>query len=114
MKVGLGYKGERIEVEAKPCKWFEKVVGLMFSRREKAKALLLFDSTKPINYGIHSLFVFFSFVAVWLDEENNVVDMKIVKPFRFSVHSRKPFYKMIEIPINGMYWKVVEFLFPRR
>ncbi|MBR9702194.1 hypothetical protein GOV13_04705, partial [Candidatus Pacearchaeota archaeon] len=105
---GLKYKGKKFSVDTKSCNWFEKVVGLIFSRRESARALLLFDSKKPINYGIHSMFVFFPFVAVWLDDKNHVVDMKVVKPFRLSVHSKKPFYKLVEIPINKKYEDVVK------
>ena len=107
IRIGLGDRGKGVKVNAKSCNWIEKVVGLMFSRREEAGALLLFDSNKPINYGIHSLFVFFPFVAVWLDDKNNVVDLRIVKPFTFSIHSKKPFHRLVEIPINRKYESVV-------
>lgn len=109
IKVGLG-KNKSLSIEAKPCSLFQKFVGLMFSRREKAEALLLMDFKKPVNFGIHSFFVFFPFVAVWLDDKNKVIDLKIVKPFRLSVHPRKSFHKLVEIPINKSYRKILGFL----
>ena len=101
-KIGLNYKGKKIEIDVKVCNWFEKLSGLMFCRRKKAKALL-FDFEKPTKIRIHSLFVFFPFIAIWLDNENEVVDLKVVKPFKLSVSSAKPFVKLVEIPINDNY-----------
>jgi len=108
MRIDLKFKGKKINIYVKPCNIFEKVIGLMFSRREKAKALLLFNSNRLVNYGIHSFFVFFSFVAVWLDKDNEIVDLKIVKPFKFLIHSKRPFNKLIEIPINEKYGDVIK------
>jgi uncharacterized membrane protein (UPF0127 family) len=94
----------------KKLKEFEKAIGLMFRRKEKCP-LMLFEFKKPINKRIHSLFVFFKFAAIWLDKKNNVIDKKIVKPFRFSVGSKKVFYKLLEIPLNKNYSKEIKLLF---
>ena len=101
-KVGLEYKGEIFQLDAKVCNNFEKFSGLMFCRREKAEALL-FEFENSTKIKIHSLFVFFPFVAVWLDDKNKIVDIKIIKPFTFSVSSSKPFFKLLEIPVNEKY-----------
>lgn len=74
----------------------------MFSQREEADALL-FDFNKPTRMAIHSLFVFFSFVSVWLDDKNNVIELRKVKPFTFFVRPQKNFHKLVEIPINNKY-----------
>lgn len=87
---------------AKKLSHFGKAIGLMFSRREKAK-ILLFEFRKPVKMRIHSFFVFYKFIALWLDKKNNVVDWIVVKPFSPSVSSKKPFYKLVEIPINEKY-----------
>jgi uncharacterized membrane protein (UPF0127 family) len=87
-----------------------KGIGLMFKKREGCPAML-FEFDKPTTMGIHSLFVFFKFGAVWLDDKNRIIDMKIVKPFRLSISSKKPFYKLLEIPINNEYHKKVKTLF---
>ncbi|MEK6757668.1 MAG: hypothetical protein AABX88_00930 [Nanoarchaeota archaeon] len=109
-KVGFNYKGKKISVDAKPCNLFWMVCGLMFSRREKAEALLLFDLKKSAKLKIHSWFVFYPFVAVWLDKRDKIIEIKIVKPFTFLVEPTKSFNKLIEIPINNKYRKEIGFL----
>ncbi len=82
---------------------FGKVRGLMFRRREKAKALLFSFSNKT-NLKIHSFFVFFPFLAIWLDEKGKILDKKIVKSWRFSVLPSTKFYdSLLEIPLNDFY-----------
>jgi uncharacterized membrane protein (UPF0127 family) len=101
MKIKVGSKKINIP-NPKKLSEFDKATGLMFSRREKAK-ILLFEFKKPTKMKIHSFFVFHKFIAIWLDNKNKTVDLKIVKPFSPSVSSKKPFYKLIEIPISKRY-----------
>ena len=77
--------------------------GLMFSSREKSRALLF-----KINGSIHSFFVLYEFLILWMDENNKVVEWKIVKPFSLYEKSHKKFSKILEIPINRRYFKVVK------
>lgn len=107
IKIKSGKK--TFEINLKVCNWFETFSGLMFTRREKAKALL-FGFDNPVKLKIHSLFVFFPFIAIWLDKDNNVVDKKTVKPFRLSVSSRKSYFRLIEIPLNKKYSVITKFL----
>ena len=101
----------RINVQnVKKLSEFQKGIGLMFHRREKCPAML-FEFTHPETMLIHSLFVFFKFGAVWLDDKNRIVDKKLVKPFRLSISSGKPFYKLLEIPLNKYYEKEIKILF---
>ena len=67
----LNYREKKIDLELKEMKGFKEAIGLMFCRREKAKALL-FSFKKPIDFTIHSFFVFFEFIAIWLDEKGKV------------------------------------------
>ena len=108
MKINLKYKKKKFEIDVKVCNLFWMVKGLMFTRREKARALLLFDFKKPRRLKIHSFFCP-KFLAVWLDEKNKVQEIKLVKPFNPLVRPKKKFNKLIEIPINKTYKKVVEF-----
>jgi len=112
-RVGLVYKKNKFFIDAKVCNDFEKFSGLMFLRGEKAKALL-FEFKKSKKIKIHSLFVFFPFIALWLDDKNKIVDLQIVKPFRFSVSSIRPFSKLIEIPFNSKYKNIWNLLISRR
>jgi len=112
-KVSFIYKGKKFDIGARSCNSFRKFLGLMFTRRKKAEALL-FDFKKPVDLRIHSFFVFFPFVAVWLDEKNKVIEAKKVRPFALSVGAKKPFAKLVEIPINRKYSKNIKSLFSRR
>ena len=103
-------EGKEIDIgNVKKVNWFWKVIGLMFSRREKANSLL-FEFKKPTKMKIHSCFVFFPFIAIWLDEKNKILDLKRVKPFKLSFKVKKPYYKLIEITINNKYKMVIELL----
>ena len=104
-------QGKKFSVKVKDCNIFWKGVGLMFSRREKAK-ILLFNFKKKTNIAIHSFFVFFPFAAFWLNEKNEVVDSKIVKPFTSCVFPREKTLMLIEIPINKNNKKFLKNLLP--
>jgi len=93
------------KIEVINCNNLKKFLGLMFTRKEKANALL-FNFKKTTRIKLHSFFVFFPFIAIWLDEKNKIVDLQIVKPFRFSVSSKNKFSKILEIPINKRYEKI--------
>ncbi len=114
----INFNDKKIEIfGVKKCNWFEKIIGLMFSRREKANALV-FGFNKPTKMAIHSLFVFFPFVAIWLDDTNKVVEIKRVKPFRLRESPTNPYYKLLEIPINKKCKEIVNSFitdgFPKR
>lgn len=79
--------------------------GLMF--RSSKIGNLLFEFSSEKRRAIHSLFVFFPFLAVWLDSKNRVLDWGIVKPFRFRVVPSMRFRKLIEIPLSKKNRKVV-------
>jgi len=78
------------------------IKGLMFCSKEKANPLLL-NSAKPI----HSFFVFFNFLVLWLNSEDKVVEWKIVKPWSLHEKSKKKFSKILEIPLNQRYKEVI-------
>jgi|SRR3990172_2455524 len=103
-KFSFKHQNKRINIDIEECRGLNRAFGLMFGRRERAKALL-FRFEKPTGLGIHSLFVFFPFAAIWLDDKNEVIKAKKVMPFTFSVGIKEPFYKIIEIPLNNKYKK---------
>lgn len=106
----INYKNKIIEIpDVKKVSFLRKAHGLMFCRREKTNALL-FEFKKPTKMRIHSMFVFFPFIAIWLDSENRIVDLKVVKPHTLAVSSEKPFYKLVEVPINEKYHEILRFL----
>ena len=107
-RVYFNYKNKKIIL--KKCNEFEKFLGLMFVKKKNARALL-FEFKKPTRISIHSFFVFFPFVSIWLDDKNKVIDINpLIKPFRFSFRPKEKFYKIIEIPINERYREVIQLL----
>ena len=105
------HKGKKITLDVETLGFFGKVFGLMFMPRENANALL-FDFKKPTRVRIHSFFVFFPFVAVWLDKKGKVLEIKKIIPFTFSVSPLKNFYKLIEIPLNKKYDGKIKLIYP--
>ena len=108
-KIGLVYHKKRIEIPVNKVSGLEIFRGLMFRRRKNAKALL-FEFEKPTNLKIHSFFVFFPFLAIWIDEKNKILKKKIVKPWEIYVSPSVKFKKLIEIPINSLYRNILKVL----
>jgi uncharacterized membrane protein (UPF0127 family) len=102
--VKVGFKGKKIDIEARKLSFREQFRGLMFKSRNSEN--LLFDY--PGKWGIHSFFVFFPFLAIWVDDKNNVLEYKIVKPFTFYVESKRGFARLIELPINEKNKKIID------
>jgi uncharacterized membrane protein (UPF0127 family) len=100
------YRGKKINLKVFRCNPLEKIRGLTFRRRDRAKALL-FEFKKNLS-AIHSYFVFFPFIAIWLDKNNKVIEIKKVKPFTFHILPKKSFDRIIEIPINNRYRKTIK------
>lgn len=99
----IKYNNKIIEIkDLKNCNKFEKIKGLMFVRGRNARALL-FQFSDNARIAIHSFFVFFSFIAIWLDDKNKVILIKKIRPFTPFILPKKAFCKLIEIPINDKY-----------
>jgi uncharacterized membrane protein (UPF0127 family) len=102
----------RLKKNSKPFKIPEVIVagdflkfrGLMFRGKNTAPNLL-FKFNNPS--ALHSFFVFFDFLVIWLDDKNNVLDYRIIKPFHFYEFSKTNFSKIIEIPLNNKNKKLV-------
>jgi uncharacterized membrane protein (UPF0127 family) len=113
MNIIIKHNLRNIEIQnVKKLSEIGKISGLMFHCRKKCPAML-FEFKRPTRMSIHSLFVFFKFAAVWLDDKNRIIDLKMVKPFRFSVSCKEPFNKLLEIPLNREYHEKVKILFDK-
>jgi len=104
----IHYNNKKIEITVRKVNFFGKVFGLMFKSVETEN--LLFENSFDSRMAIHSWFVFFDFLAVWLDSRNRVVEVKKVKPFTFLVKPEKNFRKLIEIPLNNRNRRIIDFL----
>ena len=112
-EVSFNYRRRNFRINVNVCNNIQKIIGLMFKTKENADSLL-FDFKKPVNMKIHSMFVFFPFIAIWLDRKNKVIRLKKISPFKISLTPKRPFIRLIEIPINQKYAKIVKLLFSRR
>src|SRR3989344_5271772 len=107
----INFKNKKIKIpDVKKLSLFEKGIGLMFSPRKNAKALL-FEFKKPAKMRFTSWFVFFPFLIIWLDDKNNVLDFKEVKPFTSHIPSEKPCKRVLEIPFNDNYEEIIKRFF---
>jgi uncharacterized membrane protein (UPF0127 family) len=98
-KIVLDFGRKKIPIEAHVAWGFRRFSGLMFSRKEKAK-ILLFEFRKPVRLAIHSLFVFFPFIAIWINEEGKIIEIKKVSPFSLTVVPQKNFSSFVEVPLS--------------
>lgn len=106
MEFSFKYKNKKFKIPVKKLSWFGKGAGLMFSSRKKAKALL-FEFQKSTKISFTSMFVFFPFLIIWLDDKNNVLDFRKIGHFIFHIPSRKPCRKVLEIPSNDNYEAII-------
>lgn len=107
----INFNGRSVDVGVRKVGGFGKARGLMFRRRETESLLFEFGR---FDRGIHSCFVFFDFLAVWLDEKDNVLDAEVVKPFRLSVGAKKGARKLIEVPINEKNREILQLFVGKR
>lgn len=103
----VNYKNRKIEIPAKKVSELGKISGLMF--RTKNTDNLLFEFKGKTRMKIHSFFVFFDFLAIWLDEKNKVIERKKIKPFSSGYSPKKYFSKLVELPINDKNKKIIQF-----
>ncbi|MBI2452392.1 DUF192 domain-containing protein [Candidatus Pacearchaeota archaeon] len=104
MKINHGKK--TISVKAKKLSELGKFIGLMFKSKNTENLLFEFKNKRLIS--IHSLFVFFHFLAIWLDDKDNIVEYRIIKPFSFIIKPKNPAKKLIEIPFNSKNKKILK------
>ena len=102
------HKGRGILISAREVSFFGKIIGLMFKTLNSENLLFKFRSSK--RRAIHSFFVFFPFLAVWLDDKNNILEWRIVRPFEHLVLPSVDFRKIVEIPLSDGNYKIVQFI----
>ena len=108
MKIKFRYKKKEISLEVKKVPKYLEGIGLMFSNKNTKP--LLFSFKKEVNLKIHSWFVFYDFLAIWLDKDMKVVEKKVVRPFRINILPSRKFKYLIEVPINQSSSELVKIL----
>jgi uncharacterized membrane protein (UPF0127 family) len=105
-------KRGKLEIEVQRLNFIQRISGLMF--RFGYVKPLLFDFEKNCFISLHSIFVFQKFLVIWLDESNNVLEYRIVKPFEFSILPSIRFRKVVEIVFSKSNKKLIEFVVGQR
>jgi uncharacterized membrane protein (UPF0127 family) len=109
-EISFKYKGEKIRLDAGICdSHWSRFRGLMF-RKERKSIPLLFIFKKLTKTPIHSFFCK-EFIALWLDEKDNVMEFKKIKPWNPTIIPKKSFVKLVEIPVNKKYLNVINNLY---
>ena len=96
-KISISFKKKKISLPVKKLNALEMARGLMF-RKKKNSSILLFEFPYSSRWKIHSWFVFFDFIAVWLDDEKKVIETKVIKPWKVCIRPYKNSRYLIEIP----------------
>jgi len=104
--IKIKHKGKTFEVQAEIVGFFGRLRGLMFRHKNNCPALL-FEFDKNTRLGIHSCFVNFPFIAVWLDDKNEILGIRTVSPWKLSVKPKKSYQKLLEVPINERYHWII-------
>tara|TARA_Y100000310_G_C20627136_1_gene786563 strand:- start:649 stop:978 length:330 start_codon:yes stop_codon:yes gene_type:complete len=104
MKFNFKYKEKEINLDVKVLKnVFSQARGLMFRKNSKP-LLFVFKNSK--KRAIHSLFCK-PFVAIWFNQ-NKIVDVKIVKRWKFLIKPKEKSDRLLEILKSDVTFK--EFL----
>ncbi|MBU0906905.1 MAG: DUF192 domain-containing protein [Nanoarchaeota archaeon] len=102
----IHFNKKTIILKAKKLSFWGKFSGLMFKSRNTSNLLFNFSAWEAST--IHSFFVFFPFLAIWMDEKNNVLEWSLVKPFTLAVTPKTKPSQLIEIPLNKNNKKIIE------
>ena len=108
-KILINNSGRTISIDAKQTGFFRRGFGLIFRGRNTEN--LVFDFKKEVyrRGALTSFFVFFNFLAIWLDNKNEVVEWRICKPFEPRIMPKNNFQKIVEIPFNRKNEEIIRF-----
>ncbi len=101
-------RNRKIKINVEKVSFLGKFIGLMFHSRNTEN--LLFDFERYEKAAIHSFFVFFPFIALWLDDKNNILEFGIVRPFTFLIKPRSKVSRLVEVPINDKNRKIIKII----
>jgi uncharacterized membrane protein (UPF0127 family) len=107
IKLKIGKSTKEIELRVVP--WYLEWLGLMFSKKENSQALL-FEFNRPVKLSIHSFFVSYEFIAIWLDAQGKIIEGRKISPWKIGISPSEKFVKLIEIPCNSQYSEICKSL----
>ncbi len=93
------------DVDVKRMNFFTQFIGLMFT--SKNAKIRLFSYSKDSKIMIHSWFIYYPFLIIWLNRKKRIVGWKKVFPFNSCVVPPKKFRHFVEIPFNSSNKKIL-------
>lgn len=112
MKIEVKFGNKKRKIELHKVSWLGKFSGLMFHSRNTRNLLFSFGSDG--KRAMHSMFVFFPYLSLWLDKNMKVMEWRAISPFSTIILPKKPFRNVIEIPFNDRNKKIIEFIVGRK
>ena len=92
------HKNRKFSLNIKRCdNILSQARGLMFKKNSKP-LLFIFKTAKKRT--IHSFFCI-PFAAVWFNR-NKIIDVKVIKTWKFSIKPKEKYDKLLEIPSNDL------------
>jgi len=76
----------------------QKYFGLMF--RTKNTEPVTFEFEEDVLIPIHTWFVFFPCKLTWKDKNNEIIEERVVYPFKSNIMPSKPFKTLVEVPVK--------------
>lgn len=96
MKFNFNYKDNNFDSDVEVCdNILSQARGLMFKKNSKP---LLFVFKNAKRRAIHSFFCL-PFIAIWFDG-SKIIDVKVIKKWKFSIKPKEKSDKLLEIPSN--------------
>lgn len=97
MKFTFRYNNKKYSLDVKECKSvLSKATGLMFRRKSP---VLLFYFNPPVNISFHSFFCT-RFIIIFFNN-NKIIHIEDIQPYRISIKPSLKYDKVLEIPINN-------------
>lgn len=81
-------------------RWYEHATGLMFRKRLVDEGFV-FVFPRIASWDLTNVFVFQTIDAVWLDEDQRVLQVRTITPFRFVVRGYPRARFVLELPANA-------------
>jgi len=110
--ISLQFKNKKLIVRAKRVGFLGRFRGLMFKSRYSDN--LLFEFENGYKSDLHSFFVFFSFLVLWVDGKDRVVDCMFCRPFMTRISTEKGYNRIVELPLNNRNKGIIDFFVGKR
>lgn len=83
------------KIEADYCRGAMNLIGFMFNFSQKKAKILCFNNERKVS--LHMFFVFSPLLAIFVNSEHKIVDMRSLRPFEVYTSKTRAKY-VLEVP----------------